>query len=136
MQSRGIEKSERDVRVISKAGQSPGFVVFWVLIVHLCLLLFAQDQQTDARRCALSSDDLLSLKELAEACTALEEAGVEDANCLAAAERVAGMEIRNLQEALEAKTHGRRIVSDAERRNETKIPGYSLPMPTMGSVPD
>jgi len=42
---------------------------------------------------------LLGLKRLAEVCTTLEEAGVEGEHCLAAAERVAGMEIRNSQSA-------------------------------------
>ena len=37
---------------------------------------------------ALAPDDLLGLKHLSETCTALEQAGVEDGSCLAAAERV------------------------------------------------
>jgi hypothetical protein len=37
---------------------------------------------------ALAPDDLLGLKRLTETCTALEEAGVEDENCIAAAEQV------------------------------------------------
>jgi len=81
-------------------------------------------------------DDLLGLKRLAEVCTALEEAGVEDENCREAAERVVGRQgdegtrrqeggkirhspfaIRNspaavLQEALEARTDDRRIVAE------------------------
>jgi len=36
----------------------------------------------------LARDDLLGLKKLAEVCTALEEAGVEDENCCQAGERV------------------------------------------------
>jgi len=39
---------------------------------------------------ALAPDDLLGLKKLTEVCTALEEAGVEDASCQRAAEREMG----------------------------------------------
>lgn len=44
---------------------------------------------------ALAPDDLLGLKRLVGACTTLEQTAVEDENCLAAAERVAGMEIHS-----------------------------------------
>jgi hypothetical protein len=37
---------------------------------------------------ALAPDDLLGLKRLTETCTVLEEAGVEDENCIAAAQRL------------------------------------------------
>ena len=41
-----------------------------------------------ARYQTLAPDDLLGLKRLAEACTALEEAGVDDESCREATERV------------------------------------------------
>jgi hypothetical protein len=70
---------------------------------------------------ALAPDDLLGLKRLTETCTALEEAGVEDENCIAAAQRLTGGQedirnsqsaIRNLREALAARTDDRRIVAE------------------------
>ena len=71
---------------------------------------------------ALAPDDLLGLKRLAEVCTALEEAGVEDEGCREAAERVCEYgrgegEISHspaaaLREELEARTDDRRIVAE------------------------
>ncbi len=73
-----------------------------------------------ARYLALAPDDLLGLKQLAEVCTTLEEAGVEDESCHQAAEQmvrssqfaIPSSPAAVLQKALEARTDDRRIVAE------------------------
>jgi tetratricopeptide (TPR) repeat protein len=68
---------------------------------------------------ALVPDDLLGLKRLAETCTALEGAGVEDGNCIAAAQRV----LRNTKYAICDTSEG----LDAACQSESDLePGVML----------
>jgi len=72
-----------------------------------------------ARYYEVAPDDLLGLKRLAEICTALEEAGIEEEGCRKAAERISSSNLPSgitpaaiLREALEARTDDRRIVAE------------------------